>query len=39
VFGIDAGSSATGQYAATDFNGVTRELPPDMGAFENTTAS
>jgi hypothetical protein len=31
---INSGSSAAGWYAATDFAGVTRDLPPDIGAFE-----
>jgi hypothetical protein len=31
---INAGSSTSGWYAATDFDGKTRDLPPDIGAFE-----
>jgi len=36
---IDAGSSTSGQYSLTDFNGVTRGIPPDIGAYENTANS
>jgi hypothetical protein len=36
---IDAGSGTPGQYAPTDFAGVAREAVPDIGAYENTTAS
>jgi hypothetical protein len=36
---IDHGSSTAGQYAPTDFDGVTREMPPDIGAYENTANS
>jgi hypothetical protein len=31
---LSAGSSTPGWYAATDFDGVTRDLPPDIGAYE-----
>jgi hypothetical protein len=36
---IDSGSSTAGQYDPVDINGVQRGLPPDMGAYENTTNS
>jgi hypothetical protein len=36
---IDAGSGKAGQYAPTDFDGVTRGVPPDIGAYENTANS
>ncbi len=36
---IDAGSSTTGQYDPIDFDGVKRGLPPDIGAYEDTTNS
>jgi hypothetical protein len=36
---IDHGSGTAGQYAPTDFDGVTREVPPDIGAYENTANS
>jgi hypothetical protein len=32
---LDAGSSTSGQFAATDFTGLTRGAPPDIGAYEN----
>jgi hypothetical protein len=32
---IDAGSSIAGQFATTDFGGLTRGTPPDCGAYEN----
>jgi hypothetical protein len=32
---IDAGSTTAGQFAPTDFDGVTRGSPPDIGAYEN----
>jgi hypothetical protein len=35
----DAGSTAAGQFSATDFAGTTRGTPPDIGAYENTSAS
>jgi hypothetical protein len=31
---ISAGSATAGWYEATDFDGVTRDLPPDIGAYE-----
>jgi hypothetical protein len=31
---IDAGSSTSGWYALTDFAGNTRDLPPEIGAYE-----
>ena len=36
---IDAGSTTPGQFAPTDFAGLTRGSPPDIGAYENTVAS
>jgi hypothetical protein len=33
---LDAGSTTAGQFATTDFTGVTRGTPPDIGAYENT---
>jgi hypothetical protein len=36
---IDAGSSTTGQYATTDFSGMTRGSPPDAGAYEYATSA
>ena len=33
---IDAGSLTTGQFAPTDFAGVSRGTPPDAGAYENS---
>jgi hypothetical protein len=32
---INAGSSNSGWYAPTDFDGTTRDLPPDIGAYES----
>jgi len=34
---IDAGSSIAGQFAPTDFTGLTRGTPPDIGAYENAS--
>jgi hypothetical protein len=34
---INAGSPQSGWYAAADFDGVTRDLPPDIGAYEYET--
>jgi hypothetical protein len=35
---IDAGSSTSGWFAATDFDGKARDLPPEIGAYEYETS-
>jgi hypothetical protein len=36
---IDTGSATTGQFDPIDFTGTTRGTPPDIGAYENSSAS
>jgi hypothetical protein len=36
---IGGGSSAPGQFALTDFTGLTRRIPPDIGAYEYRATS
>jgi hypothetical protein len=36
---IDAGSAMAGEFAPSDFDGIVRGSPPDIGAYENNAAS